>query len=186
MKFSDTPDGCIGLFQAWKPLVQALDDHYNACLRQKGVLMQALNELIAGVVSVYPHSFRLETSFYDNARCSIGYAHFSIPNSIASPLCKRNVVLIPLTKVSSGPLLEIKAVTPLQAGQKVSLRYILSLCTGGWVTYSNNMLLNLLSYIMLLRRICLVMQRYWPPSASIQGNADTAAPLSQRWVRHNA
>ena len=106
----DEPEKCRRLFKTWKPILEALDRHQNTNQRQIGYFMSSLTDLIAMALPMFDVDLRYSKE-------PIAYCGFL--DVSAAPMCNPNVVLVLVVDPIHGPVLQVKAVRPLKAGELV-------------------------------------------------------------------
>ena len=105
------PQNCRTLFNTWKPILEALDRHYNINQREFGSFLNALANLIVVALPMFG---------VDLHYCKEPIAYCSFPNRSATPACKANAVLVPVVDPVHGTILQVKAAISLKAGKLVS------------------------------------------------------------------
>ena len=106
------PQNCRRLFNTWKPIVEALDRHHNTNQRQFGCFMSALTDLIGISVPMFDADLHY-------CKEPIGYCTFIYAS--VTPICKPDAVLVPVVDPVHGPILQVKAAAPLNAGELVRI-----------------------------------------------------------------
>ena len=104
------PQNCRTLFDTWKPIVEALDRHYNTNQRQFGCFLQAIADLIGMALPMFDAELHYSKE-------PISYCTFL--NVIVIPMSNLNAVLLPVVNPVHGAILQVKAVRPLKAGEMV-------------------------------------------------------------------
>ena len=106
------PQNCRTLFNTWKPILEALDRHYNINQREFGSFLNALANLIVAALPIL---------CVDLHYCKEPIAYCSFTQRTPTPVCKANAVLVPVVDPVHGPILRVKAAKPLKAGNLVGL-----------------------------------------------------------------
>ena len=113
LKLYHQPQNCRKLFNTWTPIVQALDRHHSTNQRQFGCFMNALTDLIGISMPMYATDQRFSQE-------PIAYCTFL--NKTATPFCVANAVFVPVVDPVYGPILQVKAVRPVKAGEMVRFK----------------------------------------------------------------
>ena len=106
------PQKCRQLFEMWKPLVDALDQHHDNNVRKFGCFMQTMGELI--MISMPMFDSGLHYSKEPIAYCTF------LNKTMHSPVYSPNAVFVPVIDPVHGPVARVKAVVLLEAGDMAS------------------------------------------------------------------
>ena len=108
------PQNCRILFDAWEPIVTALNRHYRTNLHQYAEFISFMNEVGRITLPIFNRDLHYGEE-------PIAYCAFLMNNTVP-PTCNPNAVLVPVLDPVHGPILQLKAVKPLQAGELVNYK----------------------------------------------------------------
>ena len=120
LKLVHQPQNCRKLFTTWKPILEALDRHFSTNIRQFAGFVRAVTDLIGVALPVFAANDDTRVKF---RREPVAYGSFLnlYKTTMYTPSSVPNAVFVPVVDPVYGPILQVKAVRPVQAGEKVKL-----------------------------------------------------------------